>query len=148
MTETNRAHGYYSETLDSNSTIAELDQRLQAQRVRLQNATDKLHEEAKKTGLFRSNPSEVHSLQNKADFEAEVLQDIEDEKNLLSRQQRLKANCDIVECASSYRTAPPLWGPLPGAIWSIVRNVCGALLRAGSDQTPLAVGQATIARPS
>ena len=91
MTETNRAHGYYSETLDSNSTIAELDQRLQTQRVRLQNATDKLHEEAKKTGLFRSNPSEVHSLQNKADFEAEVLQDIEDEKNLLSRQQRLKA---------------------------------------------------------
>ena len=78
MTETNRAHGYYSETLDSNSTIAELDQRLQAQRVRLQNATDKLHEEAKKTGLFRSNPLEVHSLQNKADFEAEVLQDIED----------------------------------------------------------------------
>ena len=59
--------------------------------MRLQNATDKLHEEAKKTGLFRSNPSEVHSLQNKADFEAEVLQDIEDEKNLLSRQQRLKA---------------------------------------------------------
>ena len=84
-------HGYYSETLDSNSTIAELDQRLQTQRVRLQNATDKLHEESKKTGLFRSNPLEVHSLQNKADFEAEVLQDIEDEKNLLSRQQRLKA---------------------------------------------------------
>ena len=48
--------------------------------------------------------------------------------------------CDIEECASSYRTAPPLWDPLPGAIMSIVRSVCGALLRAGSDQTPPAVG--------
>ena len=39
MAETDRVHGYYSERLDRNSTIASLEQRLQAQRARLQSAT-------------------------------------------------------------------------------------------------------------
>ena len=54
----------------------------------------------------------------------------------------------ISEAIKVNRTTPPLWGPLPGAIVSIIRSVCSALLRARSDQTPPAVGQGTIARPS
>ena len=54
----------------------------------------------------------------------------------------------ISEAIKVIRTTPPLWGPLPGAIVSIIRSVCSALLRARSDQTPPAVGQGTIARPS